>query len=265
VSASTQQRRAGGGADRTVFIVGMPRSGTTLTEQILASHSQVAAGGELAFLNSILLSSPHLAAPFRPDIFRMPDYSRIGQVTSSELRSLADSYIGAITPLRRGKRHLTDKMPHNFIHVGMIYLLFPNCRIIHCQRNPMDNCLSLYMQNFKVMHPYSYSLEEIGRYYAGYRALMDHWQKLLPGFIHTIGYERLVTNPEEQIRKLLEFCHLPWEDCCLEFHRLDRFVRTASEGQVDRPLYRSAIHRWRRYEDHLQPLARILREAGLQD
>jgi hypothetical protein len=154
-------------------------------------------------------------------------------------------------------------MPHNFIHVGMIYLLFPNSRVIHCRRDPLDNCLSLYMQNFKVLHPYIYSLEEIGRYYIGYRRLMNHWQKLLPGFIHEVRYEKLVNNPEQEIRKLIEFCDLKWEEACLEFYKLNRYIRTASEGQADQPLYTSSIGRWKKYENHLQPLVEILMKSGV--
>lgn len=257
--------KRGSGSDdpSPIFILGMPRSGTTLVEQILASHSQVAAGGELYFLNTLLLRSDHLAVPFRPDTPRKPNYGKIALVSTSDLNDLAEAYIQATAPLQEGKKHLTDKMPHNFIHVGMIQLLFPNSRVIHCRRQPMDNCLSLYFQNFRVSHPYIYSQKEIGRYYVGYRLLMDHWQNLLAGFIHEVRYEVLVNNPEQETRKLLEFCGLEWEDACLEFYTLDRYIKTASEGQADQPLYTSSIDRWKRYEKHLQPLYRIVKEAGL--
>jgi hypothetical protein len=257
-------KQGNGTDDRTpIFIIGMPRSGTTLVEQILASHSQVVAGGELYFLNSILLNLPVLATPFRPDTARLPNYTRIGDVTESDLHQMAEAYIRALTPLKKERNRLTDKMPHNFIHAGMISLLFPRCQVVHCRRNPLDNCLSLYMQNFKVLHPYIYSQEEIGRYYAGYHSLMEHWQNLLPGFMHEVRYESLVKNPKEETGKLLEFCGLEWEDSCLEFYRVDRYIKTASEGQADQPLYSSSINRWQNYREQLQPLQEILGEAGL--
>lgn len=264
-SSGVFAEKQGAGEDSSVpiFIVGMPRSGTTLVERIIASHSKVAAGGELHFLNSVILKAPALAVPFRPDTIKLPNYARIGEVGKNEMQAMARAYLEAVKPLRGDKRHLTDKMPHNFIHMGMISLLFPNCRIIHCQRHPLDNGLSLYMQHFRVLHPYMYTLEEIGRYYAGYHKLMAHWHGLLPGFIHTVQYEALVTEPQQVVRKLLAFCGLDWEDSCLEFHKLDRQIKTASEGQADRPLYTSSVGRWRNYADHLRPLKKIFREEGV--
>lgn len=209
-------------------------------------------------------STIHFTVPFRPDIIRLPGYEQIATVPESHLRDLAKAYIQAVAPLKRDKKHLTDKMPHNFIHVGMIYLLFPNATVIHCRRDPMDNGLSLYMQNFKVLHPYIYSLEEIGRYLVGYHALMYHWRSLLPGFIHEVRYERLVVlEPKREMQKLLEFCGLEWEEACGKFYKLDRFIRTASDGQADQPLYTSSIGRWKRYKERLQPLCDIIGKTGL--
>lgn len=258
------EEKEGGGADDSspLFILGMPRSGTTLVEQILASHFQVAAGGELHFLNTLILKSPQLGSPFRADTIKLPNYPQIPLVSSSELTELAEAYLDATEFLRKDKKYFTDKMPHNFIHVGMIKLLFPNSKIIHCKREPMDNGLSLYMQNFKVLHPYSYSLSEIGTYYVSYHKLMDHWKKLLPGFIYDLQYETLVNNPEQETRQLLEYCGLQWEERCLEFFKLKRFIKTASAGQADQPLYTSSIGRWKKYEKHLQPLWKILKEGG---
>jgi len=258
-----EKRGSGSDDPSPIFIVGMPRSGTTLVEQILASHSQVAAGGELHFLQAFILASPHLTVPFRPDTIRLPNYSQIALVSDTELQQIAQAYLDATAVLKKGKKHFTDKMPHNFMHIGMIKLLFPKSKVIHCQRDPMDNGLSLYMQDFKTLHPYMYSLKEIGEYYIIYRALMEHWQRLLPGFIHDIRYENLVAEPEQETRRLLAFCGLEWEEACLEFYKLKRHIKTASMGQADQPLYTSSINRWKKYEQHLQPLQKVLREGGI--
>ena len=259
------QEKENSGLDdfRPIFIIGMPRSGTTLVEQILASHSRVAAGGELYFLNSAICKIPRLAVPFRPDTIKLPNYSLISEVNCTELTETATAYRQATTPLKGDKKHLTDKMPHNFVHAGMIRLLFPNSKVIHCRRQPMDNGLSLYMQNFKVLHPYIYDLAEIGEYYAAYHRLMTHWRNLLPDFIHTVRYEELVNSPEREIKGLLEFCELEWEEGCLAFYEKKRYIKTASEGQADQPLYTSAIERWKKYESHLQPLRTVLENNGI--
>jgi len=259
----TEKAGNGSGDKSPIFIVGMPRSGTTLVEQILASHSQVAAGGELRFLSTVIMRSPHLTDPSRGGTNRIITYAHIGEISAPELKRLADAYLDATAHLRKEEKHFTDKMPQNFVNIGMIKLLFPNSRIIHCRRNPLDNGLSLYMHNFKNIHPYMYSLEEIGKYYIYYHSLMDYWRKLLPGFIYDIKYEELVNDPEAEVKKLLSYCGLDWEKTCLEFYKHKRIVKTASVAQVDRPLYTSSIGRWKNYEEHLRPLREILREGGI--
>jgi len=259
------KRMEGSGSDdpAPIFILGMPRSGTTLVEQILGSHSQVAAGGELYYLSYLIQQCSYLKTPYKPNTLSYPIYSRIALVSDAELKKLAQAYIKGIAPLKKNRKHVTDKMPHNFIHIGMIHLFFPNSRVIHCRRASMDNCLSLYMHNFKGFHPYLYSQKELARYYVGYSRLMDHWRTLLPGFIYEINYEELVNRPERETRKLLEFCNLEWEKNCLEFYKLDRFINTASEGQADQPIYTTSIDRWKRYKKELQPMYKILKQAGL--
>lgn len=259
-----EEKKGCGSSDPSpIFIVGMPRSGTTLVEQILASHSQVEAGGELYYLNSVITKSAPLNLPFQVDIIKLPNYEQIRKVPQGDFTMMAESYLEATTPMRKGKKYLTDKMPHNFVHVGMIRILFPNCRVIHCNRDPMDNGLSLYMQHFKRLHPYMYSLTEIGEYYSGYFSLMQHWHRILPGFMYEVSYENLVKNPERETKKLLDFCGLQWEEACLRFYELKRFIRTASEGQVDQPIYSTSMGRWKRYENQLQPLRRVLEENGV--
>lgn len=248
-----------------IFILGMPRSGTTLVEQILASHSQVAAGGELFFLNSVIMESPQLAVPFRVDTLKLPNYEKLHLVEGNDLHNMAVAYLAATAPLRGEKKYLTDKMPQNFIHVGMIKLLFPKSKVVHCRREPLDNALSLYMQHFKVLHPYMYTLEEIGKYYIAYHSLMEHWHRVVPGFMYDISYEKLVCNPEQETEKLLEFCDLEWEEECLSFYNLKRYIKTASEGQADQPLYTSSIERWKRHEKYLGSIIDIFQEAGLAD
>ncbi|MCB2183893.1 MAG: sulfotransferase [Desulfobulbaceae bacterium] len=259
------QEKEGNGLDdfSPIFIIGMPRSGTTLVEQILASHSRVAAGGELYFLNAAISKAPELAVPFRPDTIKLPNYSQIRLVPGATITEIAGMYRDSILSLQKNGRQVTDKMPHNFIHAGMIRLLFPHSRVIHCRRDPMDNGLSLYMQNFKSLHPYIYSLKEIGEYYSAYHSLMSHWQQLLPGFIHSVSYESLIHNPEQETKKLLKYCGLEWEESCLAFYKLKRYIKTASEGQADQPLYTSSIGRWKKYEEHLHQLRNVLQENGV--
>ena len=243
------QEHAGCGIeDRTpIFILGMPRSGTTVTEQILASHPQVFGAGELNYLKRLLIDRcdtneyqrfPDIAAKFSDDGFR-----QLGIEYISGLKSQCDS-----------TERVTDKMPHNFLHVGMIRLMLPNAKVIHCRRDPMDNCLSIFKKDFKALHNYSYDQSELGGYYRLYQDLMEHWHKVLPGFMLDFQYEELVADQEKMTRRLLEFCELPWDENCLQFHKVNRTVRTASRTQVRKKIYNDSVQLWRRYEKHLKPL-----------
>jgi FkbM family methyltransferase len=232
-----------------IFIVGMPRSGSTLVEQILASHPQIHAAGELKNLDRVVraVSDADSGPVPVPSCVRAPD--------AEGLRRLGQAYLASLPTLSDDKIRITDKMPRNFFRIGLIRLILPNARIIHTMRDPVDTCVSCFSKSFSRGQPFSYDLAELGRYYRGYHALMAHWRSVLPaGAMLDVSYENVVDNLEEQARRLIDYCGLPWDDRCLSFHETDRPVRTASNVQVRRPLYSSSVARWRRYEPYLQPL-----------
>ncbi|GAB6053853.1 tetratricopeptide repeat-containing sulfotransferase family protein [Magnetospira thiophila] len=215
-----------------LFIIGMPRSGTTLVEQILASHSRVTAGGEM-------LHFPRLA----DSGMRHP-------------QELGAAYVAAAKP--PGADCFTDKLPANFLQVGRIARALPQARLIHCRRDPVDTCLSCYRRLFTGFQGFAYDLRELGGYYRLYEDLMTQWERLLPGRILTVQYEDLVEDLEGQSRRLIAGCGLDWEAACLDFHRTRRAVRTASADQVRQPIYRDALGRWRKYGERLNPLLEAL-------
>ena len=256
-SANFFARREGFGSEshRPIFIVGMPRSGTTLTEQILASHSQVFGAGELEQVGQLVnaISAEISGAAGYPD-----SANDLDAMTACRL---GETYVSYIKRLSNDSPFVTDKMPGNFVHVGFISLFMPNARIIHCQRQPMDSCLSCYIQHFTSPMPFSVALESLGKYYQGYERLMRHWNKVLPDKILNIDYEDTVANHEDVVRRIVEFCGLEWEDACLQFHETDRPVKTASTWQVRQPLYNTSVARWKNYEKQLQPLRDALGES----
>jgi tetratricopeptide (TPR) repeat protein len=228
-----------------IFIIGMPRSGTSLTEQILASHPEVHGAGELTFFNdhSDALHQHPLTDPER--IFQ-----KLEQFEPAKLRG---EYIDSI-PRDGHHTRIIDKFPQNFLHLGLIHLTFPEAKIIHIQRNPMDNCLSIFRTYFVSGHYYSYNLEELGAYYKLYQDLMEHWRAVLPDRVMELQYEDLVNKQEETTRQLLEYCDLEWDAACLSFHKTRRRVGTASNAQVRKPMYKDSLELWKRYEKPLQPL-----------
>jgi hypothetical protein len=237
--------QAGTSAARPVFIVGMPRSGTTLVEQVLASHPGVHGGGEMRHLDIVLME--HFGGPADP--------ARIAALDRATLDRLAHDYwarasLGVPPGLR-----ITDKMPSNFRHAGLIHRLFPDAVIVHCRRDPRDTCLSIYATHFAAGQDFAYDLRELGAYYRGYRDLMAHWRKVLPATtLVEVDYEAMVGDLEGQARRLVAACGLAWDPACLDFHRTARSVRTASVNQVRRPLYGTSVERWRPYASHLGPL-----------
>lgn len=250
------QERANFGvsSERPVFIVGMPRSGTTLLETIIGSHPQAFAAGELETIKRLERDMGTL-------VFKDEGTSKNArQLTWVGSEVLAERYLEVIDRKARSDAaiRITDKMPHNFQAVGFIALLFPKARIIHAKRNPMDTCLSCWMQNFNDSHTYSRSLSDAGHHYRIYQDLMAHWHEVLPGRILDIEYEDLVGKQEETSRKIIDHVGLPWDDAVLQFHKLERTVLTASVWQVRQPIYKQSAGRWKNYEAHIGSLQRAL-------
>jgi hypothetical protein len=246
-SPDVMRRHAGAGdpSDLPVFIVGMPRSGTTLIEQILASHPDVHGGGELTRLGALVGQTGY------PEI--------LSDLTGARLTRLGRAYREQMAALAPGRRRVTDKTPANFLHAGLIHLMAPNARIIHCRRDPRDTCLSCYTTLFASGQRFAYDLADLGTYHRSYAGLMDHWRALLPPDRFTeVDYEAVVADLEGEARRLIAFCGLDWNDACLDFHNTRRPIRTASANQVRQPLYRRSVGRWERYADHLAPLTAAL-------
>ena len=234
-----------------IFVIGMPRSGTTLIEQILASHPDVHGAGELRLLNDI--ASDVARHPMRT-LLTWPEY-RIVASYAKALRQIARRYIDGVRKDKPNAKHVTDKMPSNYYFAGLIHLAMPNAVIIHSVRDPVDTCISCFSKLFSAEQNHTYDLAELGRYHRRYQQLMAHWHRVLPkNRILDVRYEDVVADLETQARRIVEHCGLPWNDRCLSFHETERPVRTASATQVRQPIYTSAIGRWRVYEEFLDPL-----------
>ncbi len=232
-----------------IFIVGMPRSGTSLIEQMLASHPAVHGAGELTQIGA-LADRARLAR-----LDEAPDEAAL-----VALRGLGREYLDQMATLTRGKRYVTDKLPGNHLYLWLIHLALPHAKIIHCMRDPLDTCFSCYALRFTSGHEYSYDLDTLGRKYVRYRSLMQHWRHALPAErLLDVGYEDTVADPEHEARRMLAHLGLPWDSACLRFHETRRAVRTASASQVRRPIYTSSVARWKHFERHLTPLLRYVR------
>ena len=231
-----------------VFIIGMPRSGTSLVEQMLASHPEIHGAGELLEIGRVTKTFPDLSGQGRrwPRILEAADAATMTQI--------ADRHLEMLRGLNPDAARITDKMPYNFYEVPLIRLLFPRARIIHCVRNAVDTCLSCYFQNFPASNGWPFDLKLIGFFYNQYRRIMRHWQETLGLPIMDVNYEELARDPEPSVRGMLEYCGMAWNEQCLRFHESDRVVNTASYRQVRRPVYTGSIERWRNYEQFLTPL-----------
>ena len=245
----------GSSAPDPIFIVGMPRAGSTLIEQILASHSSVEGTMELP---DILMMAGSLSGKRVPGA--EPRYPAVlAGLSAIACRELGERYIEDTRIQRKTAKPLfIDKMPNNFLHIGLIKLALPNARIIDARRHPMATCFSAYKQHFARGQNFSYDLEELGRYYRDYVTLMAHFDSVLPGRVHRVIYESMVEDSESEIRRLLDYCGLTFEPACLQFYKNERAVRTASSGQVRRPIFRDGLDQWRRYEPWLGPLKEAL-------
>lgn len=240
-----------------IFVLGMPRSGTTLVEQILASHPNVHGAGELKFLDDIL------GAVSGADGKTVPYPQYVPALDGPAICQLGTRYVTELSRLAPAAAHITDKTPGNFVYIGMIHLALPNAKIVHTVRNPVDTCLSCFSNLFADALDFSYDLGELGRYYARYQHLMAHWHQVLPpGTILDVRYEDVVADLEGQARRLLDHCGLTWDPRCLAFNETARPVRTASAAQVRRPIYGHSVERWRVYEKELAPLLQALELAA---
>jgi len=250
-------QRAGYGADAAdpIFIVGLPRSGSTLLEQILSSHSAVEGTMELPEIISMTRGLRRQAGPGPNATY----YDVLATLDADAVRALGEQYIERTRIQRKTPApYFIDKMPNNFVHVGLIHLALPNARIIDARRHPLACCFSCYKQHFARGQNFTYSLEDVGHYYADYVALMAHFDEVLPGRVHRVIYEHMVEDTEAEVRRLLDYCGLPFEDGCMRFFENDRPVRTASSEQVRKPIYRDGIDHWRHYEPWLGPLKTAL-------
>jgi tetratricopeptide (TPR) repeat protein len=236
----------GARSDLPVFVVGMPRSGTTLVEQILASHPMVHGAGELKRLQTLV-----------DGIEGFPNAAR--DLPATQLRAIGEAYLAFVKPMALGRRRVVDKMPSNFLYTGMIRLVLPDAHIIHCRRNAVDTCLSCYTKLFAGEQAFAYDQTELGRFHRAYQALMAHWRAILPtSHFLEVDYEAVVHDVEREARRMLDYLGLPWDDTVLRFQETERPVRTASVNQVRQPIYRTSTGRWRKHAAHLQPLLMAL-------
>ena len=240
-----------------IFIVGLPRSGSTLIEQILASHSQVDGTHELPELPKVIKTINQQRSGGDGYPMSLKHYG-------DELAALGQQYVESTSRYRAGSPYFTDKMPNNFASIGLIALILPNAKIVNARRHPLDSCMGSYKQLFYKGQSFTYDLVELGEYYLEYQRMMNYWHEILPGKIIDIHYEEMVSDQENQTRRLIAHCELPWEDACLRFYESDRAVVTASSEQVRQPIYAGSVNSWRRFESHLGPLIEVLEPLLLQ-
>jgi len=245
--------------DAPIFIVGLPRSGSTLVDRILGSHSRVFSAGELDHFALCIVD----AVRRRSGGAQLPRRELVARSVDLDFAALGRDYLERARHTVAGDVRFTDKMPLNYLYCGLIRRALPNAKIVHVARRPMAACYAMYKTLFKDGYPFSYDLGEIGRYYVGYRRLMDHWQAAMPAAIFPLSYEELVADQLGETRKLLDFCGLEWQDACVEFHRNPQPTTTASAAQVRRPLYDSSVSQWRHYAGELEELSGLLSAAGI--
>jgi tetratricopeptide (TPR) repeat protein len=251
------KKQSGFDAKDPIFIVGLPRSGSTLLEQILASHPLIE--GTLELPNILALAAKLNGRQHPAEEAKNYPYV-LAELSTEQLKSFGQAYIESTRIYRDSAPFFIDKMPNNFRHIGLIKLILPNAKIIDARRDPLACGFSLFKQLFAVGQHFSYSLEDVGQYYGGYVDLMSHWDKVLPGEILRVNYEEVVGDLECQVRRILDFCEIPFDNKCLDFHKTERAVRTASSEQVRQPIYQSGLEHWKCFEQHLDPLKQSLEE-----
>ncbi|MDX1499807.1 MAG: sulfotransferase [Woeseiaceae bacterium] len=251
----------GFGNDEPIFILGLPRTGTTLLEQILDGHSEVASAGELNNFATELMRLVHRQLGDRAPANRE---QLIAETVRMDFRALGEAYIDSTRPLTGRVPHFIDKLPLNYLYAGLIHRALPNAKIIHMRRHPVAACYAVFKQPFRDAYPFSYALEDLAHYYLAYDRLMTHWRECIPGEAMTeTWYEDLVVDTESEARRILEFCGLGWQPGCLEFHRRKTASTTASATQVRQPVYTTSIDLWQNYERELAPLIDILESGGI--
>ncbi len=240
-----------------MFVVGLPRAGSTLLEQILSSHSQV--DGTLELPNILSLSQRLRRRARQGDDSPYPQV--LNDLSDEELESFGKQYIDDTRIHRQDAPYFIDKMPNNFRHIGLIHMILPNAKIIDARRHPMACCFSGYKQLFAEGQEFTYDLSDMGRYYRDYVELMKHWDDVLPGKVLRVHYEDVVADLENQVRRILDYCGLPFEEACINFYETERSVRTPSSEQVRQPIYQSGLEQWRNFEPWLTPLEQALGPA----
>ncbi len=238
-----------------ILIVGLPRSGSTLIEQILSSHSQVDGTAEL----SDLMVLGNQTGQNRFDNLKFPE--SLGDMDADNIEDLGKEYIERTFHHRQGAPYFTDKMPNNFPHIGFLHLILPNAKVIDARRHPLDSCFGTFKQLFAKGQPFSYDLFELGQYYKSYIRLMEHWDHVLPGKVLRVQYEDNVADQENQARRMIKHCGLKWEDQVLRFYETERAVKTASSEQVRQPIYDKSVNSWKRYEKELADLILVLEDV----
>jgi tetratricopeptide (TPR) repeat protein len=244
---------------RPIFIVGLPRSGSTLVERILGNHPGVFAAGELNHFAAVLTQAAQHGNAGRA----LPRQHLIEATRALDFAALGAAYLARVRSVAFAQGHFTDKMPLNYLYCGLIRMALPQARIVHVTRHPMASCYAMFKTLFRDGYPFSYDLAELAQFHGGYQRLMRHWHQSMPGVIHDISYERLVQDQEGETRRLLDACGLPWHDACLSFHTNPTATRTASASQVRRPIYASSLTQWRHYESQLEGLRSQLLAAGV--
>ena len=237
---------------KIIFVLGMPRSGTSLVEQILSSHSKIYGAGERPFLyqaiNEALFAIEEVNFPKNVSLHDLDSFDNLGRLYLQLIQNF----------VKDEGRIVIDKMPYNFLYIGVIHKALPEAKIILCEREPLDNCFSIFKQKFGTGNQYAYSLEEAGEYYNLYLELIAHWESVLPKKIYRVKYEELIANQEVVSKKMIDFCDLQWEESCMSFHSTKRAVVTASAVQVKQPIYSSSVNLWKNYENELKPLIKII-------
>jgi len=255
--ASFADLESGVSTESPIFIVGLPRTGTTLVERILSNHSEVESLGEL---NEFALE---LTRGIRRHGSTADRRHFIEMSLLTNFDDLGRAYLNSVSSRRGIKPRFIDKLPLNFLYCGLIHKALPRAKIIHVTRRPMDACYAMYKRLFRDAYPMSYDLEDLGRYYLSYRSLMTHWHQLMPGTLHSVSYESLVEDLEGETRRLLSFCELPWQADCIEFYRNTAASTTASASQIRQPIYNSSVGKWQHYSEQLTPLSLLLDEGGV--